>query len=299
MNGPLIALVLLTLLSPSALLAAACCGSNFAIPSLIAGDERAQVTTSLSNSSTDRDVSATGEWTHRSTAELSQTFKIEAAHIFADRWQGSLSVPVLSRERSGQRSSGLADVQMGVGYEILPDWDYHPYRPKGILFSSVTVPTGQSSFEAEDLDGLEARGQGFWALGAGLLLTKTVHRWDFNSSLEIHHSFNKNVSRSDFEGRLEPGWGGTFGIGAGFNQGDLRIGTSLSSAYEDPIASRGTISSDGSLKRFTTTTLMASYLFQEVWAATVSFSDQSWFGSPINTPLAQTAMLQLQRRWSR
>ena len=282
-----------------AAMAAPCCGGNFAIPSLIAGDEKAQFTTSLATSQTDRDVLPNGEWVHRAQGETTQTLKIEAAHIFADRWQANAAVPVLARERAGARSTGLADLQVGLGYEALPDWDYNPYRPKGIVFTSLTVPTGKSSFEAEDTFGLEARGQGFWALGAGLLLTKTIRLWDFNASLEAHRSLEKKVSSSGFDGTLTPGWGGTATLGAGFNQNDLRLGMSLAQSYEDPIESRGTVKSDGSLKRFVTASLMASYLVSDEWALTGSYSDQSWFGSPVNTSLNQSLTVLLQRRWAR
>ena len=251
------------------------------------------------SSSIERDVNADGVWSHRDQPENSQTLRLEGARIFLDRWQAGFSAPLITRERYGQKSSGLADLQLMLGYEALPDWDYNPYRPKAVIFTSVLVPTGKSTFEADDNYGLDSRGQGFWALGVGALLTKGFRKWDFNTSVEAHRSFSKRVSKNGFDGTLIPGWGGTATLGAGYNENNLRLGFSLASTYEDPIRAEGNLNSDGAIKRWTTTSLLVSYRLDEDWACTGAFSDQSWLGSPSNTSLSQSASVLLQKKWSR
>lgn len=279
--------------------AAACCGGGFAAPSLIVGDDKAQVTVSYAHSRIVSDVGTDELWRRRSSRESGETWKIDAAHIFADRWQAGFSVPVVKRSRGANDSAGLGDVSATLGYEILPDWDYNPWRPKGTGFLQLTLPTGKSIHESDNLFQLDSRGRGFWALGAGTVLTKSWGSWDVFASLDAHRSFRKEYANSQSSGRLEPGWGGNMGGGAGLSFSDFRVGSSLLWSYEEPVKVTGSSSSAGSFQRLATATLSGSYLFERQWAATLTYSDQTLFGKPVNTSLGRGAVLLVQRRWER
>ena len=279
--------------------AAACCGGGFAAPAMIAGDDRAQITTSYSYSEVAVDsIDSQGVWHTWDHHQHSQTLRLEGAKIIDDRWQTGFAIPIITRTRLEQSSSGLGDVAISGGYEYLPDWDYNPYRPKGIGFLQLTLPTGRAKAESEN-GGLDSRGNGFLEIGVGTLLTKAIHRWDVVTSLEAHRGFEKPVSNSQIQGTLQPGFGGSFAIGAGYNTAHWRWGSSISWTYEDPISIRGTPNIDGASERFATATASASYLANDDWAGTLSYADQTLFGSPVNTSLAKSVALQVQRRWGR
>lgn len=124
---------------------AACCGGAFASPSIIAGDEKAQLTTSYSFMEVVVDsVDSRGYWHKWDDHQRVQTFKIEGAHLISDRWQIGFTLPVIERSRLDQSYSGLGDISTSLAYEYLPDWNYNPIRPKGIGFLQVTLPTGKS-----------------------------------------------------------------------------------------------------------------------------------------------------------
>lgn len=153
----------LILLLPKAVMSAACCGGGFAIPSLITGDDKAQLTTSYSYSKIHTDVFSNGIWQRRNSTDASTVYKIEGAHIFADRYQAGFSLPIQTRNLDGAQggsSTGLGDVSGQLGYEYLPDWNYSPWRPRGIGFISLTLPTGKSIYESTT--GLDSRGRGFF-----------------------------------------------------------------------------------------------------------------------------------------
>ncbi len=280
--------------------AASCCGGGFAVPSIITGDDKAQVTTSLNYSQIDTDVLPDGVWLKRNSQDTTQLYKIEFSHIFADRFQAGATLPVQMHTRngaSGGTSTGLADVSAQLGYEFLPDWNYNPIRPKGVGFISISLPTGKSIYESDN--GLDSRGRGFLTVGAGAVFTKNWVAWDANSSLEVHHSFSKVVSNSQILGTIEPNNGGSFSLGAGYNIGDTRIGTGIAWAYEDAINVSGSSPSNGSSQKYATGSMMVSRMFNDLWAATVSYSDQTLFGEPSNTTLSKTVSLSLQKRWPR
>lgn len=292
-------LLIFNLFFTSKAFAAACCGGGFATPSLISGDDKAQLTTSYSLSEVVIDnVDSRGIWKKWDEHQKIQTFRIDGAHLISDRSQVGFTVPIIQRSYLEQTHAGLGDTSVSAAYEYLPDWDYNPYRPKGIGFMQLTLPTGKSRAESET--GLDSRGNGFWALGVGTLLTKTISHYDFYSSLEVHRSLGKKISNSQINGTLNPGWGGNLSIGAGYSfLRTWRIGSAITWTYEDALNIKGENNIDGSIERYATAALNVSYLLNNQWAGTMSYTDQTLFGNPVNTSLAKSMLFQLQRRWER
>lgn len=288
-----------SLLLPVGAQAAACCGGGFALPALITGDDLAQATASFSYSEVSKDVGSDSLWRKRDSREQSETLKLEGAHIFWDRWQAGATLPIIRRGRSGQASTGLGDLSATLGYEILPEWEYNPWRPRGITFLQLTTPTGRSINESNVTYQLDSRGRGFWALGIGAIFTKTYDMLDLYFTTEAHRSFAKNFQNGLSSGRLRPGLGGNVGVGAGYSLGDLRFGLGISWAYEQGIDVSGAVSSKGIPQRYATGTASASYLFSPAWATTLTYSDQTLFSRPLNTSLGRGGSLLVQRKWAR
>lgn len=288
-------------LLPHLALAAACCGGGFAAPSIIAGDDKAQLSTSYSITDVIvASVDSQGIWRKWDENQKVQTFRLEGAHIFQDRWQAGFTLPIIQRSQRNENHSGLGDVAVSVGYEYLPDWNYNPYRPKGIGYLQLTLPTGKSKADS-DVGGLDSRGNGFWAIGAGTLLTKTLSRWDVLSSFEIHRSFEKTIRNSSFNGELKPGTGGSLGLGAGYNLKNYRLGSLITWTYEDSIQSRSQLGlkQNTGIERFATAAFSISYLASAEWSGTFSYTDQTLFGDPMNTSLGRGIAIQMHRRWGR
>ena len=62
--------------------ASACCGGGFATPSIISGNDKAQMTSSLSFSQVQSDAYTNGLWRKREEKENTETLRIDGAHIF-------------------------------------------------------------------------------------------------------------------------------------------------------------------------------------------------------------------------
>lgn len=295
----LLFLLLSSFLAGSLAWGAACCGGGFAAPSLIAGDDRGQLSTSLSfNEIVIDNVDSQGIWRRWSEHQKVQNLRLEGAHILSDRWQAGFVIPVVQRSQHNTTTSGLGDLAVSAGYEYLPDWNYSLYRPKGIGYLQLTLPTGLSRAESEN-GGLDSRGNGFWALGVGTLLTKSFRMWDVFTSAEVHRSFSKDVNNSVLQGRLNPGYGGNLGLGAGYNSASFRYGAAVTWSYEDPVKITGASPSAGAVERYATGVLSVSYLANDEWSGVFSYSDQTLFGDPVNTSLGRGIALQLQKRWAR
>jgi hypothetical protein len=291
--------LILSSFSPLAAFGAACCGGGFASPSLIAGYDAAELTASYGYTRMADDVGSDSLWRRRREAESFETYKIEGAHVFADRWQAGFSLPLVERSRVDVSKFGLGDIAGTLGFEALPDWDYSSWRPKGLAFLQITAPTGRAVNESTALYQLDSRGRGFWAVGSGFLFTKAWGDLDVFSEWDGHRSFPKDYANSESSGRLTPGWGGNAGGGAGYSWKNLRFGGALTWTYEDPVSVSGTVNSQGTPQRFATATASVSYLASLEWSGSFSYSDQTLFGDPLNTSLGRGAVLMVQRRWQR
>ena len=280
----------------SVVMAAACCGGNAGNVGVITGDERASLSGSVQISETTHSVSADGWWTKLQNESRKSVLKLDYTQIFSDRFQVGASVPMAS---SDTHPLGLSDVSALVGYEALPEWDYDPYTPHGVVYVSAKMPTGTSIYDDDEELQKNPTGKGFWAFGAGIVLNKTWGPWDASMGVEARRSLNRTVHNSLLNGEVQPGNGLQWSLGGGWNRGPVRIGASVATNYEDPIRVTGTIESNGSPQRVTTMTLSMGYLLATNLTLTGSYFDQSILGDPVNTNLDTGVSIAIQKRYSR
>ncbi|UYL07775.1 serine protease spb1 [Bdellovibrio sp. SKB1291214] len=282
-------------------LAASCCGGGFAFPALIMGDDKAQITSSLSYGKVTDDVLPNQKWIKREDGNLSQTLKIEAATLLSDTFQSGISIPVVNRKVAHENSTGLGDVSLNLGHETLPELSYSPWKPKGVTFLQMTLPTSPSIYDSENILAADSRGRGFFTIGGGFALIKVFGKWDANSSVELHKSFARDFSSSAAGGTITatPHLGHSWTVGGGWNHGDWRWGTSFTGLYEDAIEISGAQKSSGSPQQNITWSVMANYMMGLENAWTLSYADQTLFGMPENSSLSKTVTLSFQTRWQR
>lgn len=287
------------LLSNTSALAASCCGGSFAAPALILGDEKLQLTSSYSYGSVTDEALASGKWLRRDDSNRTQTLKLDAATLISDTWQIGGSIPIISKTADQKTAhTGIGDLTFNLAHETFPERTYHAYRPRGVSFLSITMPTSPSIYDDQQ-SATEIRGRGFYSLAAGVALIKTWRVWDVNYTGELHKSFNRTIRNSNQDTEIRPNWGTTHAINMGWNKGSLRLGTGLAYLFEDRIESQGAISASGSEQKNITWLASASYMFNLESALSLTYSDQSLFGAPQNSSLTRTLAISYQHRWLR
>ncbi|QLY27415.1 serine protease spb1 [Bdellovibrio sp. KM01] len=281
--------------------AASCCGGGFAFPALIMGDDKAQITSSLSYGQVTDDVLPNQKWIKRSDDNHSQTFKIEAATLLTDSIQSGISIPVVSRQIAHENSTGTGDVSLNLGHETFPELSYSRWKPKGLTFLQVTLPTSPSVYDATNVLAADSRGRGFFTVGGGLAFIKAMGTWDLNSSVELHKSFARDFTSESSGGTITatPDLGHSWTVGGGWNKGDFRVGTSFTGMYEDAVAISGAQTSSGAVQKNVTWSAMVNYMMGLENAWTLSYADQTLFGTPENSSLSKTVTLSFQTRWQR
>lgn len=288
--------------------AAGCCGGNFAVPSVITNSERSLLTSTLGYEHPHTEVLSDGIWRRRADDEVTQSLKINAAYAVSERWQLGASVAGYKRDQhaategavgaggadgaaSADSASGFGDSSIQAAYEYLSDLNYSRWRPKAIAFTQVTLPTGQTAGTNTDASGLNVGGRGFYSAGLGTVLLKDFGRWDVLALGEVHRSFPARGVR--------PGWGGSLGAGGGYNWRNWRLGCMILSSYEDALRSDVPSLVAATASQLTSASLMIGYRITDEWAVSISYTDQTLLGSPLNTGLSRAGTVAIQRRWLR
>lgn len=277
------------------------------MPSLISGDDRSQITATLSTASVVAEAPVGGGIIDRgpSDNEQSQTIRLDAATLITDRLQAGVTIPVIRRSRTRGATqvdaTGLGDLALSMGYEILPEWSYSAWRPKGILFLTATLPTGGSIYDATQLYRIDSRGRGFFGLSVGTLLTKSWGNWDVSIMMEGHRSFSKTITNELGTLALNPGWGGSGVLSAGVSPwgGAVRIGFAVAPSIEEPVATEGIFSGRGQSVSLWTASAQVSYMASSELSMSLVYSDQTIIRASDNSALNHSFAFLIQKRWER
>lgn len=280
--------------------AAACCGGAGALPSLITGDEKILFNSSIVQSDLHTRVAQDGIWRKQNSLDRTQTLRLDYAQIIQDRFQFGISVPVTQRSTEmGQKTSstGLGDLSLQGGYEYLPDWDYNLYRPKGVGYLVLSLPTGRSKYETVSLN--ESRGKGFASLGAGTVLTKQWGNVDALAGVELRRGFARSYESNVFTGSVVPQWGRSISLGSGYHVQDIRLGAMIAWSEEDSKQIISHQTENEAAERFATGSVSLAYSDAALWSVSIGYSDQTLFGEPSNTTLSKVWSIAFQNRWAR
>lgn len=288
--------------------AAPCCSSNAAAPSLISGDDRAQVTLLLGQSHVIGDAPAEGIAVFRAPDdyEITQTARLDGAFLFSDRWQVGGTLPLVRRsvERSGFAAQGVSvgDVRLNFAYEFLPEWTYSVWRPKGYVFLQTTFPTARSIYELDGSSRIGAFGQGFFTFAVGCLLQKRWASWDVYFIPELHQSLARDFTDPSSGGtlRVTPSLGANAALGGGYSPGRFRFGARIQPIYNG----RKSIEDNRGLFRGAYQLVWdvgadLSYLIADEWSLQASYTDQTLLGPAVGGTLSRTFTASVQYRLPR
>lgn len=289
------------------LLSAPCCGGTANVPALISGDNQSQFTATFASGSVVAEAPVEGGIKYRkeNDNETIQSFRFDGAFLLSDRAQVGITLPVMRRARArGEyfaESTGLGDVAVNLGYEVLPEWSYSPWQPRGVVFVSGTIPTGGSLYDAKELYKVDSRGRGLWGLSTGALLTKVLGNWDFSFLVEGHRGFSREIKNDLGVLQLNPGWGASSLLSVGLSPagGNVRLGLSVAPSFEEAIATEGIISGRGESVALWTSAAQVSYLPSNTMSMSLIYSDQTFIHASQNSSLNRTVSFLIQKRFER
>jgi hypothetical protein len=283
--------------------AAPCCSAGSALPSLVTNDDAAQISVMTSFSDTVMDAPSSGIPVLRSdqNADYSWLTRVSGAFKFWEDWQVGFGMNVMSRSTLASNqpfsASGLGDSDFTIAYEVLPEWYYSKWKPRGWLYLQTVLPTGKAIQDPSVQNPADVRGQGVFQSVIGLTLTKSWNQWDAFLIPEVRVIYSKSFSDSGTD--LSGTWGGSLMLGAGYSFSNFRVGLRTQPVYQN---TRRVFSQNNAsiipAKNVWNSGLDLSYLFGDEWLAALSYSDQTLIGDPRNTALERGGGLLISKKWA-
>lgn len=284
---------------------AACCARSSAAPSLIVGDDEAQIGIGISLSGRVAEVNGEGiaNFGSSNSSDWNQNIRLDGAFLVTDRIQLGLGIAVSQhfiKEGSVADSAvGMGDFKLTSAYEFLPNWTYSLWRPQGYLFAVASLPTGKSVYESNNALKADVNGNGFYSFALGTLFLKRWSSLDTFLMPELHYALPRTFQNIGRPYQVSMGWGGSLGVGVGFSYNDFRFGLRMQPRLDqarvselDPIRDRNWVSScDFGID--------TSYLASSNDSIMLSYTDQTILGPALNTNLNRVFSIGLQHRWER
>ena len=284
--------------------AAPCCGGGQGQAALILGDERAIASVHYLFSKTVIDALDDGTYLERDASlnEHQHSFVLDGSYLWSDRWQTSGRLALIDRSVAYDPESpvvGLGDAVIQTTFEALPEIRYSKAKPRVFVSTQLTVPLGDSPWEAARPASSMSRG--FVLIGFGAMAFKRWNDWDASATGEFHRGFSRAIDLSDRPGvNADPGFGSTFGASVGYRfPFGLRLGAALSYALESGTAFDDPGLPDGSTQRFASTSILAGYGLGEDWTVSAVYTDQTLVGAARNVSLQRIVGMSIQRSFSR
>jgi hypothetical protein len=277
------------------------------MPAFISGDDAFQFAFGISRSEVIGDVSETGHSVFRgpNTDEVTEAYQFDVAGIVSDRSQASLTLPLIRKSvRLGEATPnrfGAGDVAFGYAYEAWPEWTYSQWKPRGYVFSRLTVPTAHSIYDSGSPSATDAFGTGFYRLSTGVLLLKNWGTWDAAIIPEIHYSISRTfVDPNQNSVRVTPGFGASSNFSLGYHISEYRLGFRIQPSWAQArVVETDDRRNQTSQEWVWNAGLDLSYAMGSEWSLTGYYSDQTLFGPARNTTLSRAVGLNFQKRWPR
>lgn len=288
--------------------AAPCCGGGSSLPSLITNDDKAQVGIAASYAYVVGNAPDSGRAVFRSDRNQESTtqLSLEGATLLTDMWQAGVQIPVLFRRHDefGRRSEtiNLGDIQLSTAYEVLPELSYSAWRPRGWVYTGLTLPTGASDLDVAIPGGTEETGKGVFTVAFGTVMSKQWGVWDASVTPEFRYTLPRSGTLlSGVSVQTEGGMGAGLSLAGGVSPiGDLRVGLVISPQWTQKRDSTvDGLEVSGGNQVVWTSGVSVSYVWADRFAAIVSYMDDTLTGPAKNSNLNRTLLLRLQTRWPR
>jgi hypothetical protein len=221
------------------------------------------------------------------------SLNIGTSFLIKDQWQFGIKTSLVEKtvQKSGikETNKGFSDIDIQGSFEYLPEFNYHPYKPRGFVYFKTTVPTSQSIYDSESKILSDVRGSGLYSVSMGNFLIKKFDLITLKFGTEFSYVFGKNFNSyklKDFQKFTVP-----LGIAYAISNSDFSIGLTDTFSYTFPKTTIGNISSKSSKEYFwdINTFLNYSKNRDSIWS--LSYSDSTLVGKSINSPLYRTVGL--------
>lgn len=282
---------LVVLFYPLSALTNSCCGQAISQLPILFDHQSIQTVTSISQTETlGRVFDGPDFYVWSKKDRTSTNFNFSTSIQITDNKQffisGAYHNTFFADINSNNNAKNFSDTLTGYSYEFLPEFTYSPVKPQGFVSFLLNIPTGHSIYDKNLLsEGTDVTGHNQWGIGAGLSLRKVFFPLSiiFQSRtlylLERQFTYTKVLNFFDISNSL------FFNFATNFWDISISLGLIRNDLSPKTISASTTKSMGSSV---TSLIFVLQKIVNDNISFSLSYSDQSFLGSPKNTLLNKT-----------
>lgn len=274
---------------PKILYASSCCGGGSSSSMIILGDNKQEWSLGMTyrNDLGQTDKLGNPHFNNSSTVDqqisLNFQYQRQVNDLFQLAAKSSIIQKRMKKQGRSEKNQGLGDIDLQANYEFLPEYTYSLYRPRGFIYSKLTIPNSRSLYNSRSPIFSDVRGNGLYVFSLGISLNKKIAQYLLKAGFEVQHLFGQNFP----EGRLNSyhKFIVPFGITYSLEGLPLSIGLNSTWNYQDQKKLEGHYASTSSSEYFWDLNAFINWSINRQETLGISYSDSTIIGKNINSPL--------------
>lgn len=281
-------LILFSFIIPK-LYASSCCGGGSSSSMIITGDNRSELALGYAYRSDlgQTDSSAAAYFNNEAVIDQKQSLNLQAQYQLSEFTQIATKTSFVDKkmDKSGlhESNTGLGDIDLQATYEYLPEFTYHPIKPRGFTYLKLTIPTSKSLYDSLSSIRSDVRGSGLFSFSLGNFYIKKIDDWTLKLTTEWSHYIGKkysNLTLSDFDKFVIP-----IGVSYTLLNSDITLGFNDTFSYQTRKKITGINNSFSDAEYFWELNTFINYSLNRQDIISLSYSDSTLIGKSVNSPL--------------
>lgn len=266
-----------------------CCGGGSSSSMIITGDNLQELNIGFGhrNDLGQTDSDGWASFYDSRTRDQQSSLSIQYQRMIQDQWQlgGKISFIDKNLRKQGrvENKSGPGDLEIQGTWEFLPERTYSLIRPRGFLYSKISIPNSRSLYDSHSVIYSDVRGSGLYTTSLGSFFLKRLSLLTLKGGLELQHLFGRTFSEgklSDYNKIIVP-----LGATYSFDPMPLSWGINSTWNYQTKKKFNGTITAVSEKEYYWEMGTFVNWTVNrdETWG--LSYSDSTVVGKNINSPL--------------
>lgn len=283
------------LLLTSNLYAASCCGGGSSSSLILVGDNVQEYSLGLSarNDLGQTDSVGWSTFHNDSVIDRQNAFNFQLQRQVTERFQLAFKSGVveknIQKQNRHEKTTGLSDIDLQATYEILPEYTYSPWKPRGFLYHKISIPMSKSLYDSRSSIFSDVRGSGLYSASLGIFFIKNISNFTLKTTIEWQHFFGKdftNTSLQDYDKFMLP-----LGLSYALASVPIAVGAGANWSYQTPKRFQGAVSGTSDKEYFWELNSFVNWVVTREHAMGLSYSDSTLVGKNINSPLYRSLSL--------
>ncbi len=283
------------ILSSQVLHASSCCGGGSSSSLIITGDniEEWNLGMSYRNDLGQTDNLGWASFHNDGITDHQSALNFQYQRQIIEQFQlaakSSLIQKTIEKQNRKEVKNGLGDLELQASFEFLPEFTYSAYKPRGFVYSKLSIPNSRSLYDSKSAIYSDVRGSGLYSISIGSFFLKRFASTTLKAGLEAQHLFGRSFDQShlnDYNKIILP-----LGITYSFDPMPISLGFNSTWNYQTKKQLTGEINTTSSKEYFWELGTFINWTVnrEETWG--ITYSDSTLVGKNINSPLYRSFSL--------